>query len=77
MLADDLFVVAVHVFHVNRVQFVFAGYDRRFGEILAAAEFFENARSFVFSFEFFQSAFDVFALFDRHDNHVVKCFFNE
>ena len=57
------------MFHVDRVQLVLARHDGRLGELLATAEFLQNAGSFVFSLELLQSALDVLALFDRHDNH--------
>ena len=48
----------------------------RLRKILAATEFFQHTGSFVFSFKFFECAFNVFALFDRHDNHFAKMVLN-
>ena len=70
-----LFVVAVHVFHVNGVLHRLALRDRRLGEVLAAAKLLQDARALVFTFELFQGALDVFALFYRHDNHNILLFF--
>lgn len=58
-----LILVAVHVLYVNSVLHRLALGDRRLGEILAAAEFLQDARALVFTFELLQGAFDVFALF--------------
>jgi hypothetical protein len=74
-ISSSLFVfVAVELFDVDRVLHGFAFVDRRFREILTAAKFFEDAGAFVFSFKFFECAFDVFALFYRHDDHDVVFF---
>lgn len=64
-----LFFVALEALHVDGFEALYAVFHRGFGEVLACAEFFDDAGFFVFAFEFFQSAFDVFALFNRHDNH--------
>ena len=71
---QGLFLVAVHVFHVNGVLHRLALRDRRLGEVLAAAKLLQDARALVFTFELFQGALDVFALFYRHDNHNILCF---
>ena len=70
-----LFVVAVHVRHVDRMLHRLALGDRRLGEILAAAQLFQNARALVFAFELFEGLLDVFALLYRHDNHIVLFLF--
>ena len=58
-----LVLVAVHVLHVNGVLLRHALRDRRLGEVLAAAQLLQDARALVFTFELFQGALDVFALF--------------
>lgn len=72
---QGLILVAVHVLYVNSVLHRLALGDRRLGEILAAAEFLQDARALVFTFELLQGALDVFALFYRHDNHSSILFF--
>jgi len=64
-----LFLFALQILHVDGVLHLFALLDGRLGEILATTQLFEYARAFVFPFEFLEGAFDVFALFDWHDNH--------
>lgn len=46
--------------YVNSVLHRLALGDRRLGEILATAEFLQDARALVFTFELLQGAFDVF-----------------
>lgn len=59
----------MQVLHVDGMHLLFALYNRRFFELLAAAEFFDNACFFKFAFEFFQGAFDVVAFFYWYNNH--------
>ncbi len=68
------FFFAVHRFDVDGVLHSFALVDRWLGEILAAAKFFEYTGALVFAFEFLESAFDVVALFDRHNYHCCSVF---
>ena len=62
--------------HVDRMLHRLALGDRRLGEILAAAQLFQNARALVFAFELFEGLLDVFALLYRHDNHNYLRIFN-
>ena len=64
-----LILVAVHVRYVNSVLHRLALGDRRLGEILAAAEFLQDARALVFTFELLEGPLEVLPLLDRHDNH--------
>ena len=64
-----LFVLPLQLLDVDRMQLVLTRRNGRLRKILAATEFFQHTGSFVFSFKFFECAFNVFALFDRHDNH--------
>ena len=70
LLIDLLFVLA-QVLHVNRLHHLLAVGNRGFLERLAAAEFLYNAGTLVFTLELLESLFDVFALFDLYDNHVL------
>ena len=72
--AIDAVLVAVHVLYVNSVLHRLALGDRRLGEILAAAEFLQDARALVFTFELLEGPLDVFTLLDRHDNHCRNYF---
>ena len=56
-IPTGLILVAVHVLYVNSVLHRLALGDRRLGEILAAAEFLQDARALVFTFELLQGAF--------------------
>ena len=73
-LGRGLLLFALHLLYVNRMQFVHTVYDRGLGEVLAAAQLLQNTGFLVFTFEFLQGSFDVFTLFDRHDNHDRTCF---
>ena len=68
-LERRLLLFALHLLNVDRVQFVHTIYNRRLSEVLATTQFFQNTSFLVFTFEFFQGSFNVFTLFDRHDNH--------
>ena len=61
-VCERLLLVAVHVLHVNGVLQGLALRYRRLGEVLTAAKLLQYARTLVFTFEFLQGAFDVFAL---------------
>ncbi len=43
--------------------------NRRLQEFFSGAQFFNNTRFLDFSLELFKSFFDVFAFFNRNDNH--------
>ena len=75
LVAECLILVAVHVLDVNGVLHRLALGHRRFGEVLATTELLEDTRTLVFTFELLQGALDVFALFYRHDDHSILCFF--
>lgn len=75
LFAEALFFfAALEPFYVYGVYLGNAFFHRRFREILAAAQFFQDTGSFVFAFEFFEGAFDIFSLFYGHDNHSSKFF---
>ena len=69
-----LFFFPLQLLHVDGMKFFHAVHYGRLRVILSAAEFFEHSGAFVFPFEFLEGFFDVFTLFDRHDNHDVALF---
>ena len=71
---SGLLVVAVQLLNVDGVHHSVTFCNRRFGKVLTTAQLFQNAGTLVFTFEFFESALDVLALFDRHNNHSGKNF---
>ena len=71
-----LFFLPLQLLDVDRMQLVLTRRNGRLRKILAATEFFQHTGSFVFSFKFFECAFNVLALFDRHDNHFAKMVLN-
>ncbi len=61
--------------HVDSLHHLFAVSNRRFFESLTATEFFYDTGFFEFTFEFFESFFDVVAFFNLYDNHFCYCIF--
>jgi len=64
-----LFLYLAQFLHVNGLHHLLAVGYRRFLESLAAAEFLYDTGFFKFAFEFFESFFDVVALFYLYDDH--------